>query len=274
MLPNHMNQKKKVPQSKIQTHIKSEDTSIILISDLHLTPESPQTILHFNNFITSLENVDSLYILGDLFEYWLGDDAAYSLGHVPVEKTLRLLSVKGITVYLIRGNRDFLIDNDFALRTGIKILNDPTLHSFFGHQVLLLHGDSLCTDDKKHQKFRSIVDETEWRLTFLRKSISERDSIAKSIRFRSDIEKRYKPSGIMDVNQLAVDAALQSTPARLLIHGHTHRPGIHQWNLNGESLARVVLGEWSEGPSWIQFSASRIELHYEDKVKCLEYGQV
>jgi UDP-2,3-diacylglucosamine hydrolase len=174
----------------------------------------------------------------------------------------------------MRGNRDFLLGQEFAYRTGATILKDATVQPFFERQTLLLHGDSLCTDDEAHQKFRLIVDQPDWRSTFLGKPISERDDIGRSIRFRSDIEKRYKPSRIMDVNQHAVEAVLKTTEARLLIHGHTHRPGIHQWTLNGRTFTRVVLGDWSVGPSWIEFHETNLQLHYRGTVERLDLNQI
>ena len=172
------------------------------------------------------------------------------------------------------GNRDFLLGQEFAYRTGSTILKDATVQPFFGRQVLLLHGDSLCTDDEEHQKFRLIVDQPEWRSDFLDKPISERDDIGRTIRFRSNIEKRYKTSRIMDVNQSAIEAALKPTEAKLLIHGHTHRPGIHQWTLNGHTCSRVVLGDWSVGPSWIEFRETDLQLHYQGTIEQLDLNQI
>ena len=188
-------------------------TPTILISDLHLTPESPEILAYFHNFLESLTDIGSLYVLGDLFEYWLGDDAGETLGHSPVETALKNLTDRGTPVRVIPGNRDFLLGQEFAYRTGSTILRDATTQTFFGRQILLLHGDSLCTDDESHQQFRLTVDQPEWRLEFLRKSIAERDQIGRAIRFRSDIEKRYKTSSIMDVNQIAVEATLKPTEA-------------------------------------------------------------
>ena len=168
------------------------------------------------------------------------------------------------------GNRDFLLDEEFACRTGSTILKEPKVQSFYGRQVLLLHGDSLCTDDKGHQKFRSIVDQPEWRVTFLGKPINERDEIGRAIRFRSSIDKRYKASHIMDVNQNAVETILKFTKVRLLIHGHTHRPGIHKWVSNGRAYSRVVLGDWSLGPSWVEICNTDLQLHYQGTIERLD----
>ena len=236
-----MKQKKRFGPGAGKFRLTAKTAPAILISDLHLTPESPETLAYFHHFLGSLGNIDSLYVLGDLFEYWLGDDAYETLGHSPVEDSLKNLTNMGTPVCILPGNRDFLLGQEFANRTGTTILKDATVQLFFGRQVLLLHGDSLCTDDEAHQKFRFIVDQPEWRSDFLDKPISERDDIGRAIRFRSNIEKRYKTSRIMDVNQSAIEAALKPTEAKLLIHGHTHRPGIHQWTVNGHTCSRVVL---------------------------------
>ena len=273
MLPNHMKQKKRFSPGTGKFRLTKGNAPVILISDLHLTPEAPETFVHFRRFLDSLQNIDSLYILGDLFEYWLGDDAADTLGHSPVEKALKNLTNNGTPVCVMPGNRDFLLDEEFAYRTGSTILKEATVQSFFGRQVLLLHGDSLCTDDEAHRKFRSIVDQAEWRVNFLGMPISERDEIGRAIRFRSNVEKRYKAPQIMDINQNAVNAVIARTEARLLIHGHTHRPGIHQWFLKGHTFSRVVLGDWSVGPSWIEIFKTTLQLHHQGGVKQLDLNQ-
>jgi UDP-2,3-diacylglucosamine hydrolase len=269
-----MKQKKQFGRGTKKFRLTAKTNPAILISDLHLTPESPETLAYFHSFLGSLEQIDSLYVLGDLFEYWLGDDACETLGHSPVADALKNLTNVGTPVHVMPGNRDFLLGQQFAYRTGSTILNDATVQTFFGRQVLLLHGDSLCTDDEAHQKFRSIVDQPEWRSTFLDKPVSERDAIGRAIRFRSNIEKRYKTSRIMDVNQHAVEAALKPSEAILLIHGHTHRPGIHQWTLKGQTYSRVVLGDWSTGPSWIEFRETDLQLHYQGIVEQLDLNQI
>jgi len=273
MLPNHMKRKKQFGPGTGKFRLMPKTAPAILISDLHLTPESPETLAYFHHFLESLGDIDSLYILGDLFEYWLGDDAGETLGHSAVEDALRDLTKVGTPVCVMPGNRDFLLGQEFAYRTGSTILKDATVQQFFGRRVLLLHGDSLCTDDEAHQKFRFIVDQPEWQLAFLEKPISERDNIGRALRFRSNVEKRYKTSHIMDVNQNAIEATLKSTEASLLIHGHTHRPGIHQWASNGRTCSRVVLGDWSAGPSWIEIRDANLQLHHQGTVKQLDLSQ-
>ena len=182
-----MKRKKRFGTGTGKFRLTAKTAPAILISDLHLTPESPETLAYFHRFLESLGDIDSLYVLGDLFEYWLGDDTARELGHLPVETILQDLTTRGTKIYFIPGNRDFLIGSDFALRTGVSILNDASVHRFFQCCVLLLHGDSLCTDDHEHQTFRSMVNEPDWQLNFLNKSIAEREAIAQSIRFQSNI---------------------------------------------------------------------------------------
>ena len=248
-------------------------SSIIFISDLHLTTQAPDILFNFRNFAESLGNISSLYILGDLFEYWLGDDASETLGHQEVEKVIQKLSEIGVKVYFIPGNRDFLVGEQFASRTGTKILKDPTIHEFFGVKFLLLHGDTLCTDDKQHQQFRSTVNSAEWQTKFLEKSISERDLLAKSIRFRSDEKKRYTSSEIMDVSQNTVDTLFSSTNVNFMIHGHTHRPRIHKWEINNEQFFRIVLGDWSNGPSWLSISHTGMSLHHGQNSEFISYEE-
>jgi UDP-2,3-diacylglucosamine hydrolase len=273
MLPNHTKRKKGFSPGTGKFQFKAKTSPIILISDLHLTPESPEILAHFHRFLGSLGKIDSLYILGDLFEYWLGDDAGETLGHSPVEDALKDITSMGTPIRVMPGNRDFLLGREFASRTGSIILKDATVQRFFGRQILLLHGDSLCTDDEAHQKFRSVVDQPEWRSSFLSKPIKQRDDIGRSIRFRSNVEKRYKTSRIMDVNQQAVETAFNVTDARLLIHGHTHRPGVHQWTMNERTYSRVVLGDWSFGPSWIEIYETELQLHYKETVERLDLSQ-
>ena len=274
MLPNQMKRKRRLNHGTGKFRLMTKAPPVILISDLHLTPEAPETLAYFYHFLGSLGDIDRLYILGDLFEYWLGDDASDSLGHTPIEDALKDLTNMGTPVHIIPGNRDFLLGEDFAYRTGITILKDATVQTFFERQILLLHGDSLCTDDKAHQQFRLIVDQPDWRSEFLNKPICERDNIGRSIRFRSDIEKRYKASQIMDVNQYAVEAALKLADTRLLLPGHTHRPGLHRWSSNGLTYSRVVLGDWSIGPSWIEIHEDDLQLHYQGIVERLDLNQI
>ncbi len=234
---------------------------IHFISDLHLTPADDALLVRFHTYLKQLNPGDSLFILGDLFEYWLGDDACEYLEQNQVEQTLTELADQGISTSFMRGNRDFLIGKDFAERCGITLLDDEHLLQLDDRPILLMHGDSLCTDDRSHQIFRKMVRDQTWQDDFLSRPISIRDEMAKSVRYRSESGKTLKASAIMDVTQRAVDDVMRSHGVELLIHGHTHRPAIHQFSLpESMSVHRVVLGDWSQAPSFIRFDQHTLEL--------------
>lgn len=243
---------------------------IHLISDLHLTPDQPALLDHFDQYSSTLTPGDDLYILGDLFEYWLGDDAAEFLGHTAVERVLSSLSRRGVQVYFLSGNRDFLIGKEFADRCGMQIISDEHVLELGSKRVLLMHGDSLCTDDIAHQKFRNMVRLPSWQDAFLGKSVPERDALAKLARYRSEDGKTQKAPQIMDVNNQAVDGVMHAHGARLLIHGHTHRPAVHELNSSGNGY-RVVLGDWTPEPSWIRLTETGLELLFAGTRKHLAF---
>lgn len=232
---------------------------IHLISDLHLSPDQPELLEHFDQYSNTLNPGDDLYILGDLFEYWLGDDAAEFLGHTRVEKVLASLSQRQVQVFFLSGNRDFLLGEDFATRCGIQLISDEHILDLGSKRVLLMHGDSLCTDDIAHQKFRSMVRSPSWQSEFLAKSLATRDAMAKLARYRSEDGKTQKAAQIMDVNEEAVDEVMGAHQVRLLIHGHTHRPAIHEAG-PPRNACRIVLGDWTPEPSWVQLTETGLEL--------------
>lgn len=216
----------------------------LFISDLHLSGERPHITQLFIQFLEGeAREAEALYILGDLFEYWIGDDAAEVLGYAEVTKRLRQLSDSGVPVYFMRGNRDFLVGEQFAQATGCQVLPDPTVVELHGEQTLLMHGDFLCIDDVKHQQFRQMVDNPDWQKQFLSQSIEHRIQMAQVAREKSQEHKDSISMQIMDVNQQAVIQALQHHQVKLLIHGHTHRPAIHKVNIN-DGCKRIVLGDW------------------------------
>jgi len=234
---------------------------IHLISDLHLTPTDNALLVRFRAYLKQLNRGDSLFILGDLFEYWLGDDACEYLDQNEVEQSLTELADQGISTNFMRGNRDFLVGNDFAERCGITLLDDEYLLQFADQPILLMHGDSLCTDDRGHQIFRKMVRDHAWQEDFLSRPISIRDEMAKAVRYRSESGKTLKTSAIMDVTQKAVDDVMRLHGVELLIHGHTHRPAVHQFSLPGSaSVRRVVLGDWGQAPSFIKLDQHTLEL--------------
>jgi UDP-2,3-diacylglucosamine hydrolase len=220
--------------------------STLFISDLHLSDERPEINALFFRFMSEIATTtDALYILGDLFDYWVGDD---QLDHDPLARsvtdTIRRLSETGTSVYFMHGNRDFLIGERFAREAGLTILVDPTLIELYGQQVLLLHGDTLCTDDVAYQKFRAQTRSTEWKNATLAKSYESRQQLAQSIRTQSDSEKNQKPEEIMDVTDATVEEVFRTHHYPLMIHGHTHRPATHRHLVDEHACERWVLADW------------------------------
>lgn len=221
----------------------------LFISDLHLSPRRPQIAQTFMALLEGeARQADALYILGDLFEYWIGDDAAQTLGYLPVIQALRALSDSGVPVWFMRGNRDFLAGQRFARESGCRILPDPRVIDLYGEPVLLMHGDYLCTDDTEHQAFRQTVDKRAWQEQFLGQSIEERMQLAEDARSQSRAHKDSVSMAIMDVNDAAVRDAFTQHGVRLMIHGHTHRPAIHDRD-DPHGSRRIVLGDWYEQSS-------------------------
>ncbi|MDH3689627.1 MAG: UDP-2,3-diacylglucosamine diphosphatase, partial [Gammaproteobacteria bacterium] len=196
------------------------------------------------------------YVLGDLFEYWIGDDGIALLGYQDVIAGVKSLTERDIPVYFMHGNRDFLIGSAFCDQTGCKLLHDPTVIHLHGQAVLLMHGDSLCTDDVEHQEFRTKVRASQWQNEFLGKTLSERNAIAISLRKQSEAKKSYKTMEFMDVNQQAVEQAMRHHGTDILIHGHTHRPGVHNFTLDQRRAQRIVLGDWYEQGSILTWDES------------------
>ncbi len=235
--------------------------TIAFISDLHLTAERPESKGLFERFITDVHRyITRLYILGDLFEYWVGDDGAEALGHLDVESAIRRTVDTGVEVFLLHGNRDFLIGNAFAKRTGCRLLPDPVVITPDGLRILLTHGDALCTDDVEHQASRRQMLSGKWKLAFLGQPLERRMETADAMRCRSEREKREKPMEIMDVNQDAVEALMREHDVRILIHGHTHKPAAHEFEIDGELARRYVLGDWYEQKSALYYDNGQLAL--------------
>lgn len=233
----------------------------LFISDLHLDRERPQIILLFQRFLTQeAAGADALYILGDLFEYWIGDDAC-APPLEPVIAALRNLADRGIPLYLIHGNRDFFIGKEFARRSGCKLLPDAQVIDLYGEPTLIMHGDSLCTDDVAYQRFRLIIRNRIVQRLLLSLSVTMRQNIAKRLRDKSRQEVHRKPAEIMDVNQQAVEQIMNQLDVTRLIHGHTHRPKIHSFELNGRSARRMVLGDWYAQGSILRCTAKSCKLN-------------
>jgi UDP-2,3-diacylglucosamine hydrolase len=219
---------------------------ILFISDLHLAPQRPSTLRLLQQFLmTRAPGAEALYILGDLFDAWIGDDADTPLG-AAVSAGLRALSETGTRVFLLHGNRDFLLGPGFAAVSGATLVADATVVDLHGTPTLLLHGDRLCTDDLAYQAFRQQVRAPEFIAAFLAKPIPERLAIAAEYRRRSGEAISLKPADIMDVNEQAVIETLRAHGVTRLIHGHTHRPADHRFPLDGGGAERIVLAEWHE----------------------------
>lgn len=224
--------------------------TIAFISDLHLSAERPSTISLFCNFMEkSGRQLGSLYILGDLFDYWIGDDGAEALGFGAVENALRQTSDSGTDIYFIAGNRDFLVGEAFAERTGVTLLADKTVLELSGERVMIAHGDQFCTDDSAYMAARAQFLDPAWQQAKLQAPIEARIAEARELRKQSEESKRYKPESIMDVNQAEILRSFREHNLDRLIHGHTHRPYIHQLDVDGRSCRRYVLGEWHQGRS-------------------------
>lgn len=217
----------------------------LFVSDLHLSPRAPAITARFLDFLAGpARDAAGLTILGDLFDYWAGDDDLADPFHARIVAALRTLGEDGLDVAFMAGNRDFLIGDAFAVAAGLRLLPDPCVCDLHGTRTLLTHGDALCTDDADYQAFRAEVRAPGWRTAFLARPLAERKRMIEAFRDRSEAEKRVKPPEIMDVNTQAVDAALRLHQARMIIHGHTHRQGSHIHIIDEQSCTRWVLGDW------------------------------
>jgi len=229
------------------------------IADLHLSPQRPNAIRLFEQFLRrGARRLESIYILGDLFDYWVGDDGAEALGHRAVEAALRAAAA-GTRIFFMRGNRDFLIGDDFARRSGCELLPDPAIINP-GRRILLTHGDALCADDTEHQLARGTMLSAKWQRAFLEKPLEQRMHTAAAMRAQSEAAKQRKSMALMDVNQDAVEALMLRHRADTLIHGHTHQPAVHRFELAGKPAWRYVLGDWFDGRSAAYYAAGRLAL--------------
>ena len=230
----------------------------LFISDLHLCDSRPHITQAFHQFLEkTASKAQALYILGDLFEYWAGDDGiAVGTQQATIHALHRLIS-SGTPVFLMHGNRDFLLGEGFEAATGVKILPDPSLITLYDKLILLSHGDELCTDDLGYQQFRAEVRSTTWKNQFLSKPLSDRIAYIEQLRTQSEQAKSTKSMQIMDVNQVAVDHLLRKFNCPpIFIHGHTHRPAKHQHHINDNTCERWVLGDWYEQGSYLKLDAN------------------
>ena len=230
--------------------------SIFFISDLHLEQNKPHLTKAFKNFIDSKVNLnDELFILGDFFEQWIGDDNEDDFIK-SVKNILQDKTAKGLTVYFMHGNRDFLIGDKFCKEVGAMLLDDPFIINLEEKKIMLMHGDSLCTDDEDYQNFRNLVRSKDWQEDFLSKDLIERKEVAKNLREISSLENQTKDENIMDVNQSEVLKIIKNHSVDVLIHGHTHRPFVHDEN----GVPRMVLGDWGDFLWFIESSEGNLNL--------------
>lgn len=232
----------------------------LFVSDLHLDSALPAAIAQFKDFLSGpARGADALYLLGDLFESWVGDDDD-DAGRESVCAALHAYNASGVPCYACYGNRDFLLSADFERRSGCRIIEDPTIIDLYGERVLLTHGDALCTDDHAYQRLRSVVRTAAWQRRFLRLPLATRRSLADAAREGSRAHTGLVAPEIMDANEAAVSAVMRASGVRSLIHGHTHRPAVHEVMLDGQPAHRYVLGAWYEQGSYLRCTPGRYEL--------------
>ncbi|WP_318367575.1 UDP-2,3-diacylglucosamine diphosphatase [Enterobacter sp.] len=232
----------------------------LFIADLHLQTEEPAITAGFLRFLAgTARDADALYILGDLFEAWIGDDDPNPLHH-EIASAIKSLVDHGVPCFFIHGNRDFLLGKRFARQCGMTLLAEETVLELYGKRVLILHGDTLCTDDAGYQAFRAKVHQPWLQTLFLALPLFIRQRIAAKMRAGSKAANSSKSVAIMDVNPQAVIDVMEKHQVQHLIHGHTHRPDIHPLTANGEPAFRYVLGAWHSEGSMVKVTPDDIEL--------------
>jgi len=226
---------------------------VLFISDLHLCASRPEINRTFFEFLRGpARAAESLYVLGDLFEYWAGDDDLDDPFNASVVAALAECAHAGPALKVMHGNRDFLLSGDFAKACNARLVEDPHALDIFGTRTLLMHGDTLCTDDLDYQRFRSEVRAPAWRKDFLSTSLVRRKERIEALRRTSESEKKRKAPALMDVNSGAVEAVLREHGYPRLIHGHTHRPARHEHHVDGRNCERWVLADWYRSGSYLR----------------------
>lgn len=238
----------------------------LFISDLHLSEDTPDTSKFFHQFVQQITpQTEALYILGDLFEYWAGDDDLNSPFHAEITGSLKTLSKHGTRIFIMHGNRDFLMDKQLAKACNATLLADPTLLDLYGTDTLLTHGDALCTDDTAYQAFRRQVRNATWQQQFLAQPLAQRKAQIEQVRAKSESEKQNKAMNIMDVNLQAVNDMLHEYNYPRMIHGHTHRPAHHLHHIDGHTCDRWVLGDWDKFANALYCDTSKtVWLKFDD----------
>ena len=228
----------------------------LFVSDLHLATERPHIGEVFFEFVGNIAtHAEALYILGDLFEYWIGDDDLDEPLNDAVARALADLGARGVAVYFMHGNRDFLIGQKFAARARSNLISDPTPLALYGASTLLMHGDTLCTDDVDYQKFRATARDPKFQADFLAQPIAARRQRVGQLREINAQAKQAKSAEIMDVSPETVDATLREFGYPRLIHGHTHRPARHVHVVDGHTCERWVLNDWYERGGYLRCDA-------------------
>ena len=230
----------------------------LFVSDLHLDEGRPEAAERFERFLgEAVPGADALYILGDLFEYWVGDDGLA----LPFPQRIAAMIApvaRSVPTFFMHGNRDFLVAERFSRETAIRLLDDPSTVDLYGEPTLLVHGDTLCTDDTQYQAFRRQVRDPAWQAEALARPLEQRVAMARGMRSESEAAKGGKAAAIMDVTPAAVEEAFEQSGCRVMIHGHTHRPGRHVHRVRGEECVRWVLADWYEGGSYLEVTPGGI----------------
>lgn len=217
----------------------------MFVSDIHLDAGRAATTAAFLHCLAQhATRVDALYLLGDIFEYWAGDDDLDAPEHAPLLAQLQALQAAGVALYWIAGNRDFLAGAAFAARCGLTLLPESWLLQAAGQRILLAHGDAACTDDHAYMAFRAQARSSAWQQAFLAQPLAQRKALIAQMRAQSMAAQRQQPAAILDVNQAAIDAMLDAADCQIMLHGHTHRPAIHRWQQHGQARERHVLPDW------------------------------
>ena len=232
----------------------------LFISDLHIDASRPAIARQFLSFLEQqARHAEALYILGDLFESWVGDDAADGSQTAAIQG-IRALTSSGVPCFVMHGNRDFLLAARFCEDSGAEIVSDPIMASLYGERILVMHGDALCTDDHAYQRLRATVRDPDWQRRFLKLSIDARRALAGAARAGSQAHTAAAGYAVTDVNDESVALALRTSGLSTLLHGHTHRPAIHAIEVDERPCTRIVLGDWYDQGSVLRWDANGPEL--------------
>jgi UDP-2,3-diacylglucosamine hydrolase len=232
----------------------------LFISDLHIDASQPAIVRQFLSFLEAeAARAEALYILGDLFESWIGDDAPDGAQEAAIAG-LRALTAGGVPCFVMHGNRDFLLSTRFCRESGAELLNDPVIVTLYGERILVMHGDALCTDDGAYQRLRATVRDPDWQRRFLGLSIKARRALAGAAREGSQAHMAAIEYSITDVNADSVASVLRGSGLTTLLHGHTHRPAIHAFEVGGRPCTRIVLGDWYDQGSLLRWDQEGPEL--------------